>query len=903
MRFYTPYVRRKQKGDTINFSYQHATVAIILLFISSFAASDTQPQWDCKLANDGQTWDCSTSTKPRNVTAKVPVAPAKNTAAQTAQTAQTSINSAVPPVRQEAPLSVATTEKRSQQKITLKNPATWNCQAGTDGDWDCTKTSKPNHIELATSSEPSTPPATSSTDPRVSEALFHQMVAQLASDPWDNCELVEEKPIVDTQETTQARLNASTDIQANYAELADENTAEFSGDVSINRADQRITADHLTYQNKTAVANMSGDVFYQQHDLALYSQQANLNLDQDTGKFSHNQFIIESSHARAQTTLTEQVNSNITRSSGVEYTTCAPGDNAWSLKAKTLELNKETGRGTGRDVWVDVFSLPILYTPYISFPIDDRRQSGILTPTFGVSDTTGLDISVPYYWNIAPNYDATLTPRVMSDRGLMLGGEFRYLSTQSEGQVFVEILDDTETSELRGQFSYQDNTRFNSRLSSSLDLNYISDDEYFEDFGDSLSSASGRYLKSNAQLNYRADNWNLLTKIENYDSIDADASSASRPHRLLPQVLFNLKETDAFGLAKVNMRNEFVFFDHSHDAKAKRLDLHPSISLPFRTPGSFITPKLGVRYTDYTLSNQADGIDSHQNRTLPILSVDSGLFFERELNIGGGVIQTLEPRAFYLYVPHENQDEIPLFDTSEYDFSFNQLFRENRFAGADRVGDANQLTLALTTRFIDSNTGSEQLKASLGTIIYFDDLEVGLSPNSKPITKDSSDIVGELSAKLTEHWAARSALQYDPHTEKTQKATVGLHYRNGDNRLFNATYRSRYEGTLDSNGNSNDLEQTDLSFKWPLSKSWNSVGRWNYSAEHDLSLDTFLGLEKDTCCWRFRVIARRYVNNEFDEEPTEGLFFQFELKGLTSFGDKLDSLLEEGILGYQIPER
>ena len=441
-------------------------------------------------------------------------------------------------------------------------------------------------------------------------------------------------------------------------------------------------------------------------------------------------------------------------------------------------------------------------------------------------------------------------------------------------------------------------------MSSNIDLNYISDDEYFEDFGDTLSSSSNRYLKSQASLNYRADSWNLLTKIDNYDSIDESISSINRPHRRLPQVLFNLHQTDAFGIAKIDMRNEFVYFQHSADVDAKRVDLHPGISAPFSTPGSFITPRLSVRHTDYRLTDQASGINSHQSRTLPILSVDSGLFFERDLSFAGaGMIQTLEPRAYYLYVPHEDQNDIPLFDTSEYDFSFNQLFRENRFSGADRVADANQLTLAVTSRLIESDTGSERLRASLGTIVYFDDLDVGLHTTSTPVTTNTSDIVAELSTKITSTWSARSALQYDPHASRTEKATLGLHYRDGANRLFNATYRSRYEGTTDGNGNSNDIEQTDLSFKWPISKQWSTVGRWNYSEEHNLSLDTFLGLEKDTCCWRARVIARRYVNDALDEEPKEGIFFQFELKGLTSFGEKLGSFLEEGILGYQIPEQ
>jgi len=893
-----------KKGFTINCSLKHYLLALTLLFTASQSLGFSDSQWDCKLADDGETWDCSASSKPIEKTAK------SNSNSTTTEDKTTLVKSTVDkPIKPSIPrvqlankpvMQVA--KKETNQVSALNNSGSWDCQGNADNTWDCAQISAPTHISIASHSE-ETSHIDSDAERIRNNALFQQMVKQLKADPWDTCEVAPIATETNRQTIQQNRLNADVHIQSDYAEILNENDAQFSGDVQVKRADQSITADQVIYNSSKDAASASGDVFYQENGFALYSEQAELQLASDTGQFKNNQFILEGNHARGTSRATNIIDRDITQLTGISYTTCAPSVNDWELQARTLELNKNTGRGTGRDVWVEVFDIPLLYTPYISFPIDDRRQSGVLAPTFGSSDTTGVDLAIPYYWNIAENYDATITPRLMSDRGLMLGGEFRYLSRHSEGQVAAEILSDTVTDDLRGQFSIQNQSSISPRLSADIDLNYISDDEYFEDFGATLSSSSDRYLKSHASLNYRADSWNLLTKIDNYDSIDESISSITRPHRRLPQVLFNLRQTDAFDIAKIDMRNEFVYFQHSADVDAKRVDLHPGISVPFSTPGSFITPRLSVRHTDYRLTDQALGVNSHQSRTLPILSVDSGLFFERDLNFAGGLIQTLEPRAYYLYVPHEDQNDIPLFDTSEYDFSFNQLFRENRFSGADRVADANQLTLAVTSRLIESDTGSERLRASLGTIVYFDDLDVGLHTTSTPVTTNTSDIVTELSAKITSTWSARSALQYDPHASRTEKATLGLHYRDGANRLFNATYRSRYEGTTDSNGNSNDIEQTDLSFKWPISKQWSTVGRWNYSEEHNLSLDTFLGLEKDTCCWRARVIARRYVNDALDEEPKEGIFFQFELKGLTSFGEKLGSFLEEGILGYQIPEQ
>jgi len=900
MRFYATYVRHKQKGFAIICSYKHFLLALVLLFAASQSFGFSNSQWDCKLANDGQTWDCSASTKPIEEAAK----PASNDTSSDDKViiantpTKKSTTPSVPRVRLANQSSLQQTTKKAPANVsTLKNTGSWDCQSGENGTWDCAQTSAPTVIEVATSATDETVFSDENIDRVRNNALFHQMVKQLKVDPWDTCEVTTDTLRESRKAIQQNRLNSDVEIQSDYAEILNKSDAKFAGDVLVNRADQSITADQVTYNNQQEKATASGDVFYQENGFALHSDQAELQLANDTGQFNNNQFILESTHARGSTQITKLVNRNITQSTNVTYTTCAPSISDWELQARTLELNKETGRGTGRDVWVEVFDIPLLYTPYISFPIDDRRQSGVLTPTFGSSDTTGMDFSIPYYWNIAPNYDATITPRIMTDRGLMLGGEFRYLTANSEGQVAAEILDDTDTNDLRGQFSLQNKSTISSRLTSEVDLNYMSDDDYLEDFGNSLSISSDRYLKSQASLNYRADNWNLLTKIDNYDAIDESISSTERPHRRLPQVLFNLHDTEVFGIAKVNMRNEFVYFEHSADVDAKRVDLHPGISIPLRTASGFITPRLSLRHTEYRLNDQADTINSHQSRTLPILSVDSGLFFERDLNFAGGMIQTLEPRAYYLYVPHKNQDDIPLFDTSEYDFSFNQLFRENRFSGADRVADANQLTLAVTSRFIESDSGSERLRASVGTIVYFDDLDVGLKPTSTDITKNTSDLVTEVSAKITNTWSARSALQYDPHAGKTQKATLGVHYRDGADRVFNATYRSRYEAASD------DIEQTDLSFKWPISKEWSTVGRWNYSEEHNLSLDTFLGLERDTCCWRLRVIARRYVNDALDEEPKEGIFFQFELKGLTSFGKKLDSFLEEGILGYQTPEQ
>lgn len=846
-----------KKGTIINPFYKRFFPGLLLSITPIISFGFGNGAWDCQQRSDGKTWSCS-------------AAPVKQTGTpndlnNTLNTNEVPKSAVVLTPEIEAPTSVPAVAEPT--------------------------------VEVTQPTETASTTEHTDSDLTADDLMFQQMISKLDTNPWGTCEITPKESQVSQQQVKQNRLNATVDIQSDYAELLDRDTALFTGNVVVNRADQTLTADTVNYQNKSGVLDAQGDTFYQSQGFALHSNKAHLQLNDDTGDFENIHFILEGNHARGTSRSTELISKDISKSTDVSYSTCAPGATHWELQAETLELDKGTGRGVGRNVWVEVFDMPIFYTPYIDFPIDDRRKTGFLVPSFGVTDNTGVDIAAPYYWNIAPNYDATITPRIMSDRGFMLGGEFRYLTNNSEGQVSGEIIDDSDTDDMRGAFSLQNRTQFTSRLISDIDLNYQSDDEYQEDFGNNLLSASGRYLKSDASLNYYADNWDLLTKIDNYESIDNENTSTSDPYRRLPQVKFKLHETDALAFAKLNMDNEFVYFDHSDNTTAQRLDLQPSISAPFRTPASFIIPKIGVRHTSYLLDNQPAGNnDDTESRTLPVLSIDSGLFFERDLDIGSGMLQTLEPRAFYLYVPHKDQDDIPLFDTAENNFSFNQLFRENRFSGADRMGDANQLTLAVTSRFIESATGSERARASLGTIVYFEDLDVGLNSTSAPISKGTSDIISELSGQLSENWSVRTTQQFDPHAEKMQRSTAGIHYRDENERIFNATYRSRYDAT------DTDIEQTDVSFKWPINNSWSTVGRWNYSQEENLSLETFLGFEKDTCCWRLRVIARRYVNNDIDEEPTEGLFFQFELKGLTSLGGKIDTFLEQGIQGYQKPE-
>jgi len=565
-----------------------------------------------------------------------------------------------------------------------------------------------------------------------------------------------------------------------------------------------------------------------------------------------------------------------------------------------MVLNKNTGVGEAKNVSVSFKGVPFFYLPYLTFPIDDRRKSGVLTPTIGTSDSAGADISVPYYFNIAPHMDATITPRIMSKRGLMLGGEFRYLAENFSAELRGEVLpNDREQksggNEDRGAFSIKARSTPAERWRYDLNINHISDENYLDDFGGSLAAVSTRHQERRGDIRYQGDGWNFLGRVQNYQTIDTTIATNSQPYDRLPQLLVTMnKPNQALGLT-YHLNAEYVSFGHNSDTKiaGDRINLRPGVSLPLRNSWGFLTPKVTIDHTSYKLDNQTAGLDNSPSRTLPTLSLDGGLIFERETNLfDSALTQTLEPRLFYLYTPEEDQSEIPDFDTAEYDFSFANLFRENRFSGSDKIGDANQLTTAVTTRFLETESGRELAQASIGQIFYFRDRDVQLQSSSSTTANDSSSsVVAAISANLGNNWRANAALQWNPHQDDnaTEKGSAGIHYKDSANRIVNASYRYT----------SGTIEQTDVSARWPITHNLTAVGRWNYSLLFNETMEKFAGIEYSNCCWTTRFVARDYKSS-VDDEGNLAFFIQLELKGLTSIGDKVDRFLERGILGYSI---
>ncbi len=694
-------------------------------------------------------------------------------------------------------------------------------------------------------------------------------------------------------------------ITADEADLAEQGISELSGSVEITQGQQQLRSDQVKYDQSNNSADLLGNVDYWDSSVFLRSENAHLQLDEGTGFFSNSNYRILDNRGRGKAESLEIETGVSTTLKKVDYTTCEPDDNFWKLSASKIHLDHIEETGSARNVIIKVKDIPVFYTPYISFPLSDKRKSGFLTPSVGSSNNNGFETRTPYYWNISPAMDATLTPRLLTESGVMLMGEYRYLFSRGHGEVNVEYLasDANFNDEKRNLFGITHQQTFTDKGNIFLTYNRVSDREYFEDFGTTINLTSTRFLEQRAQASYAGSWWDASALVQNYQTVDRSIAITSRPYKRLPQIRFGTRLPERNRQLNYSFQSEAVYFDRSDnsgiitDDSAYRLDLYPSISYPYRGLAGYIEPKVGVRYTQYSIENPSN-FKASPSRTTPIFSIDSGLFFERETTLfSNQTLQTLEPQLYYLYIPEDEQDNLPVFDTGIFDFSYFSLFRENRFSGADRIGDANQISLALTSRFINRNTGEERGYVRFGQIYYIDDRDANL-PGVTNNSESSSPILLEMDMKLPYDWRVHSEYQWNPDTNRTEKLIAQLQYNSGDGKVLNLTYRVRQDSEQLLTTNFSDIEQSDISFRWPINPKWNIVGRWNYAVPDGRSIETFAGVEFQDCCWGIRAVARRFLTDITGDFET-GFFLQFELKGLSGVGKKTSEFLEQNILGYE----
>lgn len=842
-----------------------------------------------------------------------------------------------------ATLPVISSPKTPTQSKT--NPPGWTCDVKEgDKNWDCqlVGTDPKGQTHVVESYETGARLLDPAFDLK-EEGTFSVLKSQLKYDPWQNCESsIEAKstyvPGKDLRDVS------PLDINSDYAEIFDNEIYSYFGNVEMTRADQRSSSSAAQYDTVSETLDLHGDVYYSEDELALHSESASLNLASNQAKLRNNLFIAPSTPLRGRAKVIYRDSKTFSRYKDVAYTSCRPGNQDWVVHASELKLNKVTGEGAAKNAWLEFKGVPVFYSPYLSFPVDDRRLSGFLAPSYGSTQEGGFNLSVPYYWNIAPNYDATLKPRYFSNRGVILGGNMRYLTEMTTGKTSLEYMpDDRLLNKSRYLAGIQNVTHFTPHISSNLNLNYVSDKDYFSDLGNALSMPTYSYLKSQADIGYRNKGVSLRGLVDNYQSIDKSFSGASIPYRRLPQIKLDLNHAFKSMPLTTALDSEFVDFQHDDFKEANgttkslvnatRMNVKPYVSLPMQTASAFLTPKVSLQHTQYLVTTPGQGLqnsvvvnstgtldnkiyDSDQSRTLPIFSTDSGLYMEKELNLfDRSFTHTLEPRLFYLYIPKADQQDIAIFDTALNDFSFNSMFLENRFSGIDRVQDANQLTAAITSRLVDARTGREKLKLSVGEIAYFRNREVTL-PNYPVETSTFSPLVAQLDAALTDHFSVDTDVQWDPQLNDIVRHKGILHYINEPGEIVNLGYRYRKTTVLPTNlppgSRAFDIIQSDVSFHWPVYNNWSVVGEWRYSLLNNSTQESFFGVEKENCCWRFRAIGRRWINNtqvtpqgqqvDAQGESQTGVFFQIELKSLTGVGENLDDFFQQHIYGYRKPK-
>ena len=752
----------------------------------------------------------------------------------------------------------------------------------------------------------------------------------------------------------------------------EEQIATLAGDVVMRQGSMQIEADEASLYQAESRGELNGKVRLRDNGALIVGDHADVQLDTGAAKVDNAEYVLHKSRIRGSALYAKRAEDSIIRLKDGTYTTCEPSSNAWQLKGNNITLNPATGFGTATNVTLRVKDIPVFYTPYIYFPIDDRRQSGFLPPSFSSSTDTGFMLVTPYYFNLAPNYDATLYPRYMTKRGLLMEGEFRYLTESSEGQFGAAYLNDkddkrkdqTDYKDTRYMLNWQHKGGLDSRVLTQVDYTKISDPYYFQDLqSDQIGVESREYVNQQGSVTYRGDTYNATLNAQAYQMATVTQIT---PYNKLPQITFNGALPYHPGGLDFKYDTEIVRFERSLEngdytnedgtvasrldtrvaglarANGTRLNLAPSMSLPMTASYGYVTPSLKYMYTQYDLDLDTKGkqtllkgeqYNSSQTRSVPIASIDSGLYFDRNTQwFGTNYRQTLEPRAFYLYVPERDQSDIPIFDTSESTFSYSSLWRDNRFTGSDRVGDENKLSLGLTSRWIEDN-GFERQRVSVGQAYYFKDRKVqlpGISDDRKDATSNVSPYALEYAYRFNRDWRATADYNWDPETRSPRSGSAMMHYQPEDNpnKVVNAGFRYRndqvrydqYTGKWTVGGGNYlspgqpgyikdyyKIKQHDFSVIWPIVPQWNVISRWQYDYNRNRTLEAFGGFEYDNCCWKLRLINRYWVSNdEYTQEAPQnekgdhGLFLQIVLKGLGGVvGTKVESFLDKGIQGYR----
>lgn len=668
---------------------------------------------------------------------------------------------------------------------------------------------------------------------------------------------------------------------------------DFEGKVNLRYRDMHLQAPRLRYSPESGNAELLEGGVFGSPRLAVRATDGRYSANEESGHFNRAEYFMKNEHGMAALGSAENITVDRDNQQGlfhnVTWTTCERASPVWNLKAKRLEVDNVEERAWARHVTLRIKNTPVLYLPYISFPVSNKRASGFLMPSAGSSESRGLEVYVPYYFNIAPNQDATLALRPMSERGLMAEGEYRYLGKKQNFEfqgTFLPADRKADANRWSGRAFHQ--YRFNDKWRTEALYQEVSDLRYLEDFKSSLRTYDDWYFERYFRVDGNTRAGDFLFRVQDFERVDADVLPGSNPYSRAPQLLYTKGWQEENW--RIDLHSEFTRFQKKGLGAANRFDSGVNASYRFSRPYGYIEPAASLRFTHYDFAARDDHLKGkHKTRVLPTLSVDGKLEFERDFNwMGDSWTQTLEPRLFYLYTPYKDQSMLPLFDSAGHDLSWEWLFARNRFSGADRIGDANQLTTAVTTRFFRNSDGQEKFNLSLGQIQYFEDRKVRLH-GSDPEREGKSLLVAAGHYNIDRHWSLGGVSFWDTDKNEIRRNRVNLRYRLDSDRFVE----------LGHYYHSDDYDQISLAGVWRFNERWRGFARQDYSFRADRAFNSVLGVEYDDCCWAWRLAGRHYRDSPESAKVHNAVYLEFVLKGLGNMGSRSGDMLEKQINGFK----
>jgi len=667
-------------------------------------------------------------------------------------------------------------------------------------------------------------------------------------------------------------------VFARYLDASKTETGEARDNVELFRGDQHLSTELIYFEPEKKVVTIPGKLNYEDDQVWVNGERATYDFSADNGRFYAIDYGLTGTSAHGTAEQIELIGGNTSVLHQLVYSTCPEGRPDWMISARELEIRHDEGFAIARGAKLEFKGVPILYAPYFTFPIDDRRKSGFLYPGFSNTNDNGFEVSIPWYWNIAPNQDFTIEPHYYTSRGAMISGEYRFLTPRTWGEIDFDYMPyDRKTNTARYRYQGEYNARPWTRWNARLVLDRVGDDDYFQDFGTSIYQTSRQFLRSSATMLGVGRYWNVELMADDYQVIDDNVLPENEPYSRVPRVAFWMDRPFGRSGSAFKIDSELVYFDRSAGTTGARIDLLPSFYWQHFTHWGFIKPSIGYRYTAYDLDRVDNLQDPTPTRGTPIASLDTGLYFDRTNSDGS--LQSLEPRLFYLYVPYRDQDDLPRFDTAAYTFGFSQLFNTDRFTGADRQSDANQVALAVSTRNYDAASGELRWSFNVGQIFYFKTLKVQLDGNDEAFTEDISPFIAEFNWHPFTRFSARTGVQWDWERDELDVGSVGFSYTGSEGKRASFDYRYRRDR----------VDQFDFRVFWPVNDQWRVLSRVNYSFSDDDLLEFQAGIEYESCCWAVRTVVRRYLKNH-DGDFRDGIYLELNLKGLASIGTHTQDL-------------